>query len=1031
MKLKFKHQDFQAEAARNVVRAFQGQAFHNGLIYIKDQGKQPDDKGLFKGEAVHSFGNAPLSLQRSHIAENVRALQIEQGLNPIDSLEGEGIHLTVEMETGTGKTYTYIKTMYELNKHYGWSKFIVVVPSVAIREGVYKSLTTMADHFAAEYDGKRITSFVYNSNQLDKIDTFADGNSMQVMIINMQAFNSFFDEAKNKVGTGGNKSARIIFDERDEFSSRRPIDVLANTNPIMIIDEPQTVLGKAASNATRAGLKRFNPLFTLLYSATHREVMNMVFRLDAIDAYNKKLVKKIEVKGIRQVGSTAANGYIYLNEIVVQKGKPPQARLSFDTMGSTGSVRQLTKLAGEGFDLYEQSGELAEYKQNYVVKEIDGRAGSVTLLNGLVLYEGDAVGEVTEDTMRRMQIRETIKSHIERERQLYPKGIKVLSLFFIDHVENYRIYDKGEVGPGKFSKMFEEEYERVIEEMQSTFPQEYNEYLSCYPGEKAHNGYFSQDKKTGNFVDPKTLKEAKEGSNDESAYNLIMKDKERLLSLDEPTRFIFSHSALREGWDNPNVFQICTLKNTANEIGKRQEVGRGMRLCVNQHGERQDADVLGSGVFDVNILTVIASESYEDFAQKLQKEISELVSSRPVVITPTLFVDHVYETAEGTKVKITADTARKIYYKLIRQDYIDDDGLLTETYHEAKRNDSLDLGDDFQPILPGIVQTLDSVFDLKKTIDDSRKPQEANFDEKKFKKAQFQELWKRINVKTYYKVDFKTAELISKTIDALNERLSVTEIRMVVEEGVMEAIRDKEQLEAGEAMKQTKAKSYDVRETVGTGVKYDLIGRLVMETGLKRKTLVSILKGISEETFAQFRKNPEEFIRKTANIINDEKAMAVVQKISYERTDNTYDVDIFTESTLRGKIGINAIESTKSLYNLVVVDSEGVEKKFAEELETHEEVAVYTKLPKGFYINTPMGRYNPDWAIAFNEGTVKHIYFIAETKGNEWQRSQLRGAEEAKLECAARHFKAISQGGHNIVYGVVKDYKTLYDKVMK
>lgn len=1032
MKLKFKHQGFQAEAARAVVRAFAGQAFHNGLIYVKDQGRTQDDGGLFKAEVVQGFGNAPLSLQRSHIADNVRAVQIEQGLKPIDSLEGEGIHLTVEMETGTGKTYTYIKTMYELNKHYGWSKFIIVVPSVAIREGVYKSFTTMADHFASEYEGKRISCFIYNSKQLSKIDTFADSNSMQVMIINMQAFNSSFNEDKNKEGRGGDAAARIIFDRRDDFRSRRPIDVLAKTNPIMIIDEPQTVLGKSASNATRAGLKHFNPLFTLLYSATHREVLNMVYRLDAIDAYNKKLVKKIEVKGIRQVGSTATNGYIYLNEIVLQKGKNPQARLSFDTLGSTGMVRQTTKLAGEGFDLYEQSGNMAEYKQNYVVKAIDGRAGTVTFLNGQVLHEGDAVGEVTEDTMRRMQIRETIKSHIERERHLYPKGIKVLSLFFIDHVESYRVYGKEGTRHGKFAEMFEEEYTRVVEEMQPTFTDEaYMRYLSLQPVGKVHNGYFSQDKKTGNFVDPKTQKEAREGSNDESAYELIMKNKERLLSLDEPTRFIFSHSALREGWDNPNVFQICTLKNTANEIGKRQEVGRGMRLCVNKHGERQDADVLGSGVFDVNILTVIASESYDKFARQLQHEISELVSSRPVVITPTLFVDHVYETAEGAKVKITVDDARKIYNKLIRQDYIDDDGRLTETYHEAKRNDSLQLGDEFQPILSGLVQTLDSVFDAKKiNIDDSRKPKEANFNEEKFKKAQFQELWKRINVKTYYKVDFETAELISKSIDAIDKHLSVTEIRMVVEEGSMEKIDNKEQLEAGTAMQQTKAKTYNMRETVGTGVKYDLIGRLVMDTGLTRKTLVAILKGIRPETFYQFRMNPEEFIRKTANIINDEKAMAVVQKICYQRTSNTYDVDIFTESTIRGKVGINAIESTKSLYDLVVVDSEGVEKRFAEALETHEEVAVYTKLPKGFYINTPMGHYNPDWAIAFNEGIVKHIYFIAETKGNEWQRSQLRGAEDAKLECAARHFEAISQSG-NIVYGVAKDYKTLYDKVMR
>ena len=1032
MKLKFKHQDFQAEAARNVVRAFQGQPFHDGLIYTQDEGLARDEDGIFHTEVVQGFGNAPLSLDRDLITENVRALQIEQGLRPIEGLEGEGIHLTVEMETGTGKTYTYIKTMYELNKHYGWTKFIVVVPSVAIREGVYKSFTTMADHFAQEYDGKRISCFVYNSNQLSKIDTFAGDNQMHVMIINMQAFNSSFNEAKNKVGTGGNKSARIIFDERDEFGSRRPIDVLAKTNPIMIIDEPQTVLGKEAKNATRKGLKHFNPLFTLLYSATHREVLNMVYRLDAIDAYNKKLVKKIEVKGIHQVGSTATNGYIYLDEIVVQIGKDPQARLSFDTLGRDGTVRRQTKLVGKDFDLYEQSGKLAEYEQNYVVDKIDGGAGTVTFLNKLELHEGDAAVNVTEDAMRRIQIRETIKSHIERERHLYPRGIKVLSLFFIDRVENYRIYGEGGVSQGKFAEMFEEEYKRVIEEMQSTFTQEYKEYLSRLSRDserKPHNGYFSQDKKTGNFIN---LESPKEGSNDESAYNLIMKDKERLLSLDEPTRFIFSHSALREGWDNPNVFQICTLKDTANEINKRQEVGRGMRLCVNQHGERQDASVLGSsGVFDVNILTVIASESYENFSKQLQREISELVSSRPTKVAPCLFIGYVYQTSEGSKEEITDDRALKIYEELARRNYIDT-GRLTDTYYQAKQTGSLDLGDEFKAILPGIVQTLDSVFDPKKiTIDDSRKPKAANFNEENFKKAQFQELWKRIKIKTCYKVEFETDELVKKAIEALDKRLSVTEIRMVVEKGVMGAIQDKEQLEAGTAMKSTQANTYSVQETVGTGVKYDLIGRLVMETGLKRKTLVSILKGIRPETFARFRKNPEEFIRKTANIINDEKAMAVVQKISYAPTDNSYDVDIFTESTLRGKIGINAIESTKSLYDLVVVDSEGVEKEFAKDLEKHDEVAVYTKLPKGFYINTPMGHYNPDWAIVFNEGTVKHIYFIAETKGNEWQRSQLRGAEEAKLECAARHFEAISKEGSNIVYDVVKDYKTLYDKVMK
>lgn len=1022
MRLQFKHQGFQVEAARNVVRAFQGQPYRDSANYIMDWGAQKQllDMG---------FGNAPLKLGRSDIKENVRTIQIEQGLKPIDHLQGEGVNLTIEMETGTGKTYTYIKTMYELNKHYGWSKFIVVVPSVAIREGVYKSFESMQDHFAHEY-GKRMQYFIYNSKQLTKIDSFASDNNLHAMIINTQAFNSSLNEDKNKEGRGGDAAARVIFSKRDEFGSRRPIDILAKTHPVMIIDEPQSVLGANANNSTRKGIRLFNPLAMLLYSATHREVMNMVYRLDAIDAYNKKLVKKIEVKGIRQVGSTATNGFLYLDGIVVSKGKNPQARITYDTIGSTGNVRQITRLAGEGFDLYEQSGQMAEYRDNYVVERIDGRAGSMKLLNGMTLYEGDSQGEVTEDVMRRIQIRETIKTHLERERQLFSKGIKVLSLFFIDHVENYRTYDEKSNGKGKFAKMFEEEYQRVRQELAPAFSDEaYARYLSRFSAEQVHNGYFSQDKK-GKFIDSK-VKRGEAGSSDESAYDLIMKDKERLLSFDEPTRFIFSHSALREGWDNPNVFQICTLKNTANEIGKRQEVGRGMRLCVNKDGERQDADALGNTVFDTNVLTVIASESYEQFSKQLQHEIAEVVSDRPVVITPTLFVDNVFETAAGTKMKVTVDDARKIYNQLIKRDYVDDDGKLTDTYFEAKEAETLDFGKQFEPVKAGIIQTLDSVFSPHTIkIEDGRKPKEANFQEEKFKKKQFQELWKRINVKTYYKVDFETSELRNKAIEAIDKHLNVTEIRLVVEEGRMDDIRDKESLEAGAAMVQEKARTYHVRETVGAGVAYDLVGRLVAATGLTRKTIVAILKGIRPTTFHQFKMNPEEFIRKVGNIINDEKAMAVVQKICYKRTNNTYDVDIFTEDTLRGKIGINAIESTKSLYDLVVVDSGGVEKRFAESLEKETDVAVYTKLPRGFYINTPMGYYNPDWAIAFNEGAVKHIYFIAETKGNEWQRSQLRGAEDAKLECAARHFEAISQS-NNVVYGVAKDYKTLYDKVMK
>lgn len=1021
MKLRFKHQEFQVEAARNVVRAFYGQPYNDGFDYIQDRRKNRQQEAFVD----LGFGNAALRLSRSEIASNVRALQMEQGLKPIEYLEGDGVNLTIEMETGTGKTYTYIKTMYELNKHYGWSKFIVVVPSVAIREGVYKSFETMQDHFVHEY-GKRMQYFIYNSKQLSKIDNFVSDNNLHAMIINMQAFNT----SLNEDNAGSNKDARIIFSKRDEFGSRRPIDILAKSNPVMIIDEPQSVLGANVNNATRRGIKLFNPLAMLLYSATHREVVNMVYRLDAIDAYNKRLVKKIEVKGIRQVGSTATHGFLYLDEIVVSKNKDPQARITFDIIGSTGNIRQVTKLVNEGFNIYEHSGHMAEYRNNYVIERIDGRAGLVKLLNGIELNAGDSQGTVTEDMMRRIQIRETIKTHLDRERLLFPQGIKVLSLFFIDHVENYRTYNDADNGKGKFAKMFEEEYKRALQELQPTFTDKaYLHYLSRFTAEQVHNGYFSKDKK-GNFIDSK-IKRGEAGSSDESAYDLIMKDKERLLSFDEPTRFIFSHSALKEGWDNPNVFQICTLKNSSNETNKRQEVGRGMRLCVNKYGERQDIDVLGNNVFDTNILTIIASESYDQFSKQLQHEIAEVVNDRPVVITPNLFTNCIYETSEGNKIKITADDARKIYNRLIKNDYVDDDGKLTSTYYNARQTDELNFGEQFNSFKKDIVKTLDNVFHSNTIhIEDGRKLREANFLEEQFKKKQFQELWERINVKSYYRVDFASEELIHKAINALDKSLSVTKICFVVEDGRMDTIRDKEVLLAGTAMAREHAKTYNVHEKISNGVTYDLVGKLVAATGLTRKTIVAILKGIKPATFHQFKFNPEEFIIKTSNIINDEKAMAVIEKISYERTHNTYDVSIFTGNTLRGKIGNNAIESTKSLYDLVVVDSEGVEKSFAQSLETENNIVVYTKLPRGFYINTPMGHYNPDWAIVLEEASVKHIYFIAETKGNEWKRSDLRGAEDAKLECAARHFKAICND-NSVVYGVVKDYETLCNKVLQ
>lgn len=1026
MRLQYKHQRFQEDAARAVTACFSGQPHYDEASnFLVDQGDAngKQDNNLFH---VDGFANAPLE-PGVPLRDNIRRVQTAFGLKPIDALEGDGRTLTIEMETGTGKTFTYIKTMYELNKLYGWTKFIVVVPSIAIREGVLSSFDSMSEYFALEY-GKRIQYFVYNSKQLSKIDAFAQDAGMHVMIINTQAFNTSLNEDKNKEGRAGDAAARIIFSQRDEFRSRRPIDIIAATHPIMIIDEPQSVLGANKTNQTRKGLKLFNPLFKLLYSATHRkdDIANMVYRLDAMDAYNKHLVKKIEVVGVEQKGTTGTNGYVYLEQILITTGNP-QARINYDVMRKSGTIAQQSKVVGDGFDLYAQSGGLEEYRDGFVVDRIDGRTNTIHFVNGETLETGQMMGKTTEDVIRRNQIRETIRKHIEREHELFPKHIKVLSLFFIDHVSNYRLYGEEET-KGKYAKMFEEEYPRVVQEYVPTLTDSaYWRYLQDPRNavENIHQGYFSMDKK-GHMVDPKTER-GSDNSNDESAYDLIMKDKARLLSMKEPVRFIFSHSALKEGWDNPNVFQICTLKESSNENKKRQEVGRGMRLCVNERGERQDADVLGSdGVFNTNILTVIASESYETFADGLQHEIAEACADRPVKVTEDLFVGVKYTTADGVEKTVNEGVADDIQEMLIMQGYIRR-GTLTEKYYADKDKGQLDFGE-LDGMKEVIVNQLDGVFDPKKAKPtNGRNIVEGHFVEQKFK-DEFMGLWKEINIHSYYSVHFDSQKLIEKAIEQLDKTLSVTEIRVVISTGSLEQIESKQQLEAGTAMKHGKDRTVQVHESVGS-VRYDLIGQLVAKTGLTRRTIVAILQGIDpHKTFHKFQLNPEEFIMKSARIINSCKAMSVIEHIEYNKMDGTYNKDVFTENTLRGKLGENAMASKKSLYDLVVVDSK-VEMHLAEALERQDMVQVYTKLPRGFYINTPMGHYNPDWAVVFKEDSgVKHIYFIAETKGSVIE-ADLRDVEKAKIACAQKHFQSI--GASDVQYDIVDSWDTLYNKVMK
>lgn len=1019
MRIQYKHQKFQADAAKAVVDVFAGQPYLTPT-YMMDRGTGRFQIGMNEERDYTGWSNQKIVPELSDhlILEHIQKIQRTNQIQPSSKLEGrsDGFNLTIEMETGVGKTYTYIKTMYELNRAYGWSKFIIVVPSIAIREGVYKSFEMTQEHFAEEY-GKKIRFFIYNSSQLTEIDRFASDSSINVMIINSQAFNA------------RGKDARRIYMKLDEFRSRRPIDIIAKTNPILIIDEPQSVEGKR----TKERLKEFQPLLTLRYSATHKSdsIYNMIYRLDAMEAYNKRLVKKIAVKGITETGSTATDSYLYLEGLNLSKGDPT-ATLQFEVKMASGTPKKKSRVVKIGDNLYDYSGGLEEYKNGFVVKQIDGRDDSVEFLNGIKIYAGDVMGAVDEDQPRRIQIRETILSHIQRERQLFYKGIKVLSLFFIDEVANYREYDAaGQPVNGKYARMFEEEYEDIIGNLQLSIGEdEYIKYLNSIKASKTHAGYFSVDGK-GKMINSKVGRK-ESTSDDVSAYDLIMKNKELLLDRDpkkSPVRFIFSHSALREGWDNPNVFQICTLKQSSSDVRKRQEVGRGLRLCVNQDGERMDTNALGNNVHNVNILTVIASESYDSFAKGLQTEMADAVADRPRAVTVDLFVGKVIKDDKGNEQVIDQDTASAIHYDMIVNGYIDRKGVLTDKYYEDKANGEIKVAEEVADSAASVIEIVDSIYDARSMQPENARSNnvELQVDEDKLAMPEFKALWSRINSKSVYVVDFDTDELIRKSIASLDAKLRVSKIYFRVDSGAMDTIKSKEELVSGASFVKEESASYGVTITANANVKYDLIGKLVDETGLTRKAVITILQGVKPFVFDQFKDNPEEFIVKAAALINDEKATAIIEHITYDVLDEHYGMDVFTDPTIKGKLGVNAMKAKKHLYNHIVYDSSN-ERDFATDLDTNTDVAVYVKLPDGFYISTPVGHYNPDWAIAFYEGKVKHIYFVAETKGS-MSSMQLRLIEASKIHCAREHFKAISDG--NVVYDVVDSYKSLLEKVMK
>ncbi|HDG5489397.1 TPA: DEAD/DEAH box helicase family protein [Staphylococcus aureus] len=1034
MKLQYKKQQFQIDAVKAVTDVFTGQPKQTSLSYMMDMGN--DAHKTF--DIMNGFKNQPYILSDIDVLTNIKHIQKKNGILTDNKLikmsvggkdknlqvdnSRECLTLTVEMETGTGKTYTYIKTMFELNQLYGWSKFIIVVPSIAIREGVAKTFESTADSFKRDY-GVSVRSFVYNSSQPHEIEAFASDSGINVMIVNTQAFNA------------RGVDARRIDMVLDQFRGRRPIDIIAATNPIMIIDEPQTVLGngtKSELNATRVGLAKFNPLFFINYSATHRDNYNMVYRLDAVDAYQKHLVKKISVKGIEVSGSNASSGYLYVEAI--KENPTLKVRLQFEKISATGKIIKSSKLISKGDNIYSLSGELESYRNGFMVSEINAIDQFVQFTNGLKLYVSEVTGDVSDEDLRRIQIRETIKSHLEKEEDLFKRGIKNLSLFFIDEVVKYKDYEATD-NKGTYAKIFEEEYENIVRNRltDTLLDSKYRLYLEreLNNPEKVHTGYFSIDKK-GKLIDSK-LKRGRESSDDIATYDLIMKNKERLLSFNEPVRFIFSHSALKEGWDNPNVFQIATLRQSSSDIKKRQEIGRGLRLAVNQNGDRQDKEVLGENeVQQVNILTVIANESYETFARDLQSEIAIAVKNRPKFVEPKLFEDRELIVTDNNgqvinKIVVDNTQAAEIWSSLKMGKLISDNKQASDSYQTLSAEGQLSaiqdvLEEDFKVFALPIQNLINSVYNSKDLpIVNENKRTTLKLDREKYASAEFKNLWSKINRKTYYTVDFEDEDIINKSINLINKNLTITTLKANITEGNMHADDN------GTTFSIEHKASVDIKNPINH-VKYDLIGEIAQNVGLLRKTIGRILSGIHADQFAKYKSNPENFIVQVSSIVNAVKSQNIISHIVYNKLDEVWDEDaIFANSDIQGIIGQNVFEAKKHLYDKVRVDSE-VEKRFASELDVQKNVEMYVKLPGGFYINTPVGKYNPDWAIVLNEPDKKHVYFVAETKGvSENLELSLKGVENAKIESARRHFKVISNS--EIVYDVVDSYDKMIDKL--
>lgn len=1001
LKLKFdKNQDYQLKAIDSIVNIFDGQERKKSTFSaIKEE---LDIGTTYEQEGI---GNK-LDLKDIDILENIHKIQLANGLTKSARSEIKSpYNFSVEMETGTGKTYVFTRTIFELNAQYGFRKFIIVVPSVAIREGIKKSLEITEEHFSELYPGVGFKAFMYDSSKMNQVREFATSNDIQVMIINIDAFRKDFDEEDSK--------SNLIYRSSEDLSGKKPIELIRQTNPIVIIDEPQSVDNTERS---KEAIEKLNPMCILRYSATHKKIQNLVYRLDPVDAFEQKLVKKIEVWSVRPEEDF---NIPYIKVLDVYNKNGVYADLEVDVKGAKGKVTRKKIKVKTHDDLKDKT--KRDLYSGYVISNLDYNPENkvVYFENQEPLKIGESIGDINNDEVKYQQIKATIKAHLDKELSLVKKDIKVLSLFFIDEVKNYQIYnDDKTVSKGKYQIMFEQAYNELISKPKYK-PLLNSKIRNIQDAERVKGAYFAEDAKNKGKL--KDSKERKSGfsADDVRVFDLIMKRKELLLSFDSSVRFIFSHSALKEGWDNPNVFQICTLVDTKDTFTKRQKIGRGLRLAVNQDGER----VTHQKDETVNILTVIANESYEEFASTLQSEIQEECGIKFGHLEENAFQNIVvYKDDEDTQ--LGYESSKDIFEFMIDKGYISSKGAskgkINESLKRAIVDETVEVPTKYEDIKEEIINV------IKKSI--RRLPIENTKDKVLIKprkevllSSEFKDLWDRIKQKTTYRVEFNDELFISKCIEKIDE-LIPRRSKINIDRVDIEINRKGVELDFKDTIKQDlQQRTYRLP---------DLIREIQDTTMITRSTIIDIL--LKADKWELFKLNPHQFIENIINIFNSVKRELIVEGIKYEKIDDYYQQSQFEvdkdEDTLVGYLEKNAIatsnENPRSLYTHVLYDS-GVERDFVERLENDEEVKLYVKLPSWFTVDTPFGGYNPDWAILMEKDDVKNLYFVIETKGS-LEEDDLRIREKDKIRCAKKHFKVLESG---VSYKVATNFDGIKDSI--